>query len=104
MNEVVSGLNTKKVNDDLIQKQEKILSKLLDAQRSINERDFEKNRESKVGNIFNSKSPGELNLSDEKVKDNLREELMKAIQEGYSKDYEDLIRRYFEELEKTNDN
>jgi len=104
MNEVVSGLNTKKVNDDLIQKQEKILSKLLDVQRSINERDFEKNRESEVGNIFNSNSPGELNLSDKKIKDNLREELMRAVQEGYSKDYEDLIRKYFEELEKTNGN
>jgi len=104
MNEVVSGLNTKKLDDNLIQKQEKILSKLLDAQRSINERDFEKNRESNVGNVFNNKSPGELNLSDEKIKDNLREELMKAIQEGYSKDYEDLIHRYFEELGKTNGN
>ncbi len=98
MNEVISGLNTKKVDDDLIRTQEKILSKLLDAQRSINERDFEKNRESFSGKVFNLESPNELILSDERAKDILREELLKSIQEGYSKDYEDLIRRYFESL------
>ncbi len=100
MKEVVSGLNTKKVDDDLINKQEKILSKLLDAQQSINEKDFEKNRESFSGKNFNLTSPDELIISNEKGKDILREELIKSIQEGYSKDYQELIKRYFESLEK----
>lgn len=105
MNEVISGLNTKKVDDDLIKAQEKILSKLLDAQTSLNERDFEKNRESLSGKNFNLESPNELNLNTEQAKDALREELLKSINEGYSKDYENLIRRYFESLnEKTENN
>ena len=99
MKEVVSGLNTRKIDDDLIRKQEKILSKLLDAQRSINERDFEKNRESFSGENFNLESPGELILRDEQAKEVLREELLKSLKEGYSKDYQELIRRYFESLE-----
>ena len=99
MKEVVSGLNTRKIDDDLIRKQEKILSKLLDAQRSINERDFEKNRESFSGENFNLGSPGELILRDEQAKEVLREELLKSLKEGYSKDYQELIRRYFESLE-----
>jgi hypothetical protein len=99
MKEVVSGLNTQKIDDDLIRKQDKILSKLLDAQRSINERDFEKNRESFSGQNFNQESPSELLLNDERAKDILREELLKSLKEGYSKDYQELIRRYFQTLE-----
>lgn len=100
MKEVISGLNTQKLNDDLIKKQNRILSKLLDAQRSINERDYEQNRESKSGTEFNRISPDKLILSDQEAKDILREELLKAEKEGYSKDYQDLIRRYFESLNK----
>lgn len=101
MREVVTDMNTEKLNDNLIQKQERILSKLLDAQRSINERDFEKNRESNSGESIVRESPAELNLSSKKAKDKLRDELLKAVQEGYAKDYEDLIRRYYEALQKT---
>ena len=98
MQEVITGMKTQKIDDNLIQTQERILSKLLDAQRSINERDFEKTRESTAGNNFNRESPPEL--STEEGREKLRDELLKAIREGYSKDYEELIRKYFELLEK----
>ncbi len=100
MKEVVSDMNTEKLNDDLIQKQEKILSKLLDAQKSINERDFEKERKSESGNNFTRNSPAELNLKNQLGKEKLKEELNRAVQEGYNKDYEDLIRKYYEALQK----
>ncbi len=99
MQEVVSDMKTEKLDDNLVQKQERILSRLLDAQRSINQRDFEKERESNVGENVARQSPAELNLSSDKTKDKLREELIKAVREGYSKDYENLIRRYFESLQ-----
>lgn len=98
MQEVVSDMKTQKLNDEVIQKQERILSKLLDAQRSINDRDFEKERESNSGKEIAQKSPAELNL--QKSKNRLKDELMKAVQEGYSKDYESLIRKYYEALQK----
>lgn len=100
MQEVVSGLRTEKIDDDLVQAQERILSKLLDAQRSINERDFDKERESLAGKTFNRESPPEIIFSSEEGKDKLRDELMKAIREGYSKDYEELIKKYYEALQK----
>lgn len=99
MQEVVSDMQTERLNDELVQKQEKILSRLLDAQRSINERDYEKERESFTGQNPNRKSPAELNLSSEQGKDLIRDELNKAGREGYSKDYENLIRKYFEALQ-----
>lgn len=99
MQEVVSDMQTERLNDELVQKQERILSRLLDAQRSINERDYEKERESFTGENINRKPPAELNLSSERGKDLIKDELNKAGREGYSKDYENLIRKYFEALQ-----
>lgn len=100
MQEVVTDMNTQKVNDNLIQKQEKILSKMLDAQRSVNERDYEKDRESFAGKNIQRQSPSELNLNSEQGKNKIKDELNRAVQEGYSKDYEELIRKYYEALQK----
>jgi hypothetical protein len=100
MKEVVSDMNTEKLNDELIQKQERILSKLLDAQRSINERDFEKERKSETGKNINYKSPLELNLTKQNDKEKFRDELNRAIQEGYNIDYQEMIRKYYEALQK----
>ena len=101
MQEVITNMNNSKVDDDVVQAQERILSKLLDAQRSVNERDFDKKRKSLTGKDLLRQSPANLTLDDDK-KNALREELMKAISEGYNKDYEELIKKYFEELEKKN--
>jgi hypothetical protein len=100
MQEVVKDMNTEKLDDNLIQKQERILSRMLDAQRSINERDFEKNRESHTGQNILKESPTELDFSSEKGKDKIKDELNKAVKEGFTKDYENLIRKYYEALQK----
>lgn len=99
MKEVVTNLQSEKVDDELIKQQEKILSKLIDAQRSVNERDFEKDRKANTGVNVARNTPPELMLSTEEGKNKLRDELQKAIREGYKKDYEDLIRKYFEALQ-----
>ncbi len=104
MQEVVTDMQTQKLNDNLVQKQEHILSKMLDAQKSINDRDFEKRRESKSGNEFVEKSPPELNLQNQQNPDKLVDELNRAVHEGYTKDYEELIRKYFQELQKGSKN
>ncbi len=100
MQEVITDMHTEKLDDNLIQKQERILSKLLDAQRSINQRDYEKERESNTGKDIAGKPPAELDLSADAAKDKLRDELNKAIREGYTKDYEELIRKYYDALQK----
>lgn len=100
MKEVVTNLQSEKVNNDLVKQQEKILSKLLDAQRSLNERDYENERKSDSGKNYSLSSPPDLLLNTEEGRNKLKDALMKAIKEGYKKDYEDLIRKYFEALEK----
>ncbi len=99
MREVVRNLEQQQVNPETIQKQERILSRLLDASKSQRERDFEKKRKAERGTQLARKSPHEL---DARLLENakLRQDLLKSLEQKYSKDYRDLIRRYFEELEK----
>ncbi|MEJ5304880.1 MAG: DUF4175 family protein [Ignavibacteria bacterium] len=100
MEEVVRELKQNNVSEDLIQKQEKILTRLLDAQRSMNERDYEKRRESRPGEQLTTKPPDELKLNQDDMLSRIRQDLLKALEEGYAKDYEVLIRKYFEALQK----
>jgi hypothetical protein len=99
MQEVVTDMQGEKLNDELIQKQENILSKLLDAQRSLNEKDYEKERESRTGENVSRNFPAELDLNSQNSLNKIRDELNKAVKEGYSRDYEDLIRKYYEILQ-----
>jgi DNA anti-recombination protein RmuC len=104
MQEVITDMQGEKLDDNLIQKQENILSKLLDAQRSINERDYEKERESRSGETVLRESPSEMDLTNPNSLNKIRDELNKAVKEGYLRDYEDLIRKYYENLQKENNN
>ncbi|MFI5253252.1 MAG: DUF4175 family protein [Bacteroidota bacterium] len=100
MSEVESDLSQGNVNPETIQKQDRILSRLLDSQRSTRERDYEKRRKAEAGKTPAHASPGEIDLSTQEGKDKLRQEMLKVLEGKYSKDYQELIRKYFEVLEK----
>lgn len=98
MNEVLTDMQTGSVTPQTTLRQERILSRLLNASRSMNERDYEKSRESNSGTDFSRPSPPQLGiqLSDPSSMRNLMDQLRR----GYSKDYEALIRMYFEALQR----
>jgi hypothetical protein len=98
MREVVRNLEQQNVNPETMQKQERILSRLLDASKSMRERDFEKKRRSQTGTQMTRQSPGDLDPS--VLEGGIRNDMLKALEQGYSKDYQELIRRYFEQLQK----
>jgi len=100
MQELVSDMRTKGVNQQTIQRQEKILSRLLEAQRSVNERDKEETREANTGENVSRSTPGTLKLSEEDTRKAIREEMLRSGNGGFSKDYQILIRKYFEKLGK----
>jgi len=85
------------VNRTLIERQESILSHLLDAQRSLRQQGFKEERQSEPGKKFavptvvESTDRGERNRL-------LREELLRALKQGYPAEYEQMIRDYFERL------
>ena len=102
MQEIVKNLDSKNLNDNTVQQQEHILSRLLDAQKSINERDYENKRESTPGEDITRNSPAELKNYQQHDQNKIKDELDKASTEGYNKDYEDLIKKYYESLQKQN--
>lgn len=101
MREVQTDLAQGNVNPETLRKQDRILSRLLDSQRSTRERDYEKKRKADSGVNVARTSPREIDLNTQEGRNRLHEDMLKAIEEGYAKDYEELIRKYFDALERT---
>jgi predicted metal-dependent hydrolase len=97
MQDVADALKERQVDERIMKRQEKILTRLLDAQRSVREREYKKERVSRTaqGTLFNP-APGEAdqNLGP----DVIQQRLLEALKEGYTRDYQQLIREYFEAL------
>ena len=102
MKEVVADMQSGMITPETRKRQERILSRLLDATRSMNERDYETKRESRSGQDGSRNSPNALDYTSQEGKTRALQELLRSIQQGYTKDYESLIRKYFESVQKAN--
>jgi len=100
MQEVLTDMQTGSITPETRMRQERILSRLLNASRSMNERDYEKTRESRSGVDAQRRSPGPL-TNDVETKQRSQRELLQQLRNGYTRDYENLIRLYFEALQRT---
>ena len=96
--EVLRDMQSGRVTPETMQRQDKILSRMLDALKSQRERDFDKERESRPGTDIVRKGPGALDLGTSTDEDQIRRDALRTQDGAYSKDYEYLIRRYFESL------
>jgi hypothetical protein len=101
MEDTISEMRSSQVDRKTYERQQQILTRLLNAQRSIRERGKENKRESRTAEDIERASPSEL-TPDERA-ERLRRELLRALEVGYSPDYEELIRRYFEALQQEGD-
>ena len=81
---------------EVIQRQQQILTRLLDASRAMNERGEQRKREGEQGEDV--LRPGPDPLSPLLTEEELRRALLEALESGYTHDYRELIRRYFELL------
>lgn len=103
MEEVIKDLQNNQVLRRTLERQQRILSRLLDAQKSLRTQDYKDERQSKTGADIVRTSPDGLPQNQGERRTLLQENLEKALRDGYSKEYENLIRRYFEELTKEPD-
>jgi len=82
---------------DLLDRQQQILTRLLNAQSSLRTQGKKKKRTGQSADKDTQrKSPGRLPSADDT--DQLRRDLIRALEMGYSSDYEALIKRYFDLL------
>ena len=101
MKQSEQDLMEKQLNAETLFRQQQILNRLLQADRSIRERDWDKKRESKSGRELEQADPDAL--SQEELKNRIRQELLKSNKLEYSNDFIILIEKYFKKLEGTDE-
>ena len=98
MKDVEEQLSQGNTGGELQDKQDRILSRLLDAQRSVNRRDFDPQREAERGTDVAHVSPAPLPADLMRESDKLRLDLMKASADRYPAQYRAFIERYLKAL------
>jgi hypothetical protein len=104
MDEIIKDFINNNITQKTIERQQRILSRMLDNQKSLSEKDYEKKRESTAGNNFEYTGPIGLPIN-EGEKDLL---LMKALEatekENLSLEYNKLIQTYFLNMQNNQNN
>jgi hypothetical protein len=98
MKKVVGDLERLQVDQSTIERQKNILSRLLDAEKSMRERDYSKQRRAEVGEDVSRPSPKELPYDLSQPGQVAKDDLSKFLEEAYPKEYEQLIKDYFKAL------
>ena len=103
MDDVIHDLERKRFTRKTAEKQERILSRMLDSQKSLIQKGTKEERKSTSAELISFAGPGGL-PEDLGQRRNLAIEAMnKAMQSGYSRDYKSMIRRYFQSLSQSNE-
>ena len=97
MQETATELLNKQLTAQTMMRQQQILSRLLQADKSVREREYEEKRESNTGKDLDHKAPAQL--TQEEYKNKLRQELLKTSKLEYSSDFIYLIEQYFKKIE-----
>jgi hypothetical protein len=87
---------------DLMERQQQILTRLLNAQKSLRTQGKQDERQGqRAEDAPERPAPGDRPSQDIET---LRRDLIRALEMGYSSDYEELIRRYFDLLQRRDEN
>ncbi len=100
MEEAARRLESGQIDRELRERQENILTRLLEARESINQRGKKRERESQTGQDRPPDTPDALPETEEV--DRLRRDLIRALESGYAPDYQEMIKRYFDLLQQRN--
>jgi hypothetical protein len=98
MEAVVQELREKSAGPETLRRQERILSRLLDASNSLHRRDYSRERQARPGQEIRGESPPGLLSPASGWEARLRQDILRMAREGYTRDYQNLIRLYFEAL------
>ncbi|MCK4956384.1 MAG: hypothetical protein KAS49_02025, partial [Candidatus Cloacimonetes bacterium] len=89
------NLKRGRITQDIIDTQERILSRLLDAQKSIHKREFSKKRKAESSEVDDWDTPEEIKMKFEKMR---RKALLEEDYQQYSKEHQALIKEYLKKL------
>ena len=98
MEKAAEQLERQDLSPELKKRQQQILSRMLESTKALQKREQEERREAKSGKDFFKSSPSEL--SREQTRNPIQEGLNRMKSQGFADDYERLIRRYYDALER----
>jgi hypothetical protein len=98
MKKVVEDFEGLRIDQTTIDRQKKILSRLLDAEKSLRERDYSRQRQAEAGEDVVRRSPEQLSPEASRKEGTAKDDLTRFMQEAYPKEYEQMIKDYFKAL------
>ena len=99
MEEVIKDFQRRKITRETIERQNKILSRMLDSQKSLKQKDYNDKRKSESAENIIYDAP--LSLPEDKGERQtlLTKALQEALEQEYSDDYQIILKKYFKYLE-----
>jgi len=100
MEEVINDFKRKQVDRRTQEKQQQILSRMLDSQKSLTQKDFSNDRKSEShigGTTYDNPEEIPENYGEQELL--LINAMESALREGYSKEYQEIIKLYFYNLQ-----
>jgi hypothetical protein len=102
MKNVEERMSTKQLDQDLVHRQNHILSRLLDAQKSVQQQDYTGKRYSKPGKDFpDRQSPPELPRELLEQSEKIRLDMLRGKADRYPESYRELVEQYMKALSRS---
>jgi len=99
MKEVIDDLKEERVERKILEKQERILTRLLDFQKSLRQENYKEKRKAEAGKEYPDRArPGRLPEDYGEKRRKIRDDLLRALKEAYPPEYEEWIKAYFKAL------
>ncbi|MFC1481968.1 hypothetical protein ACFL6E_06965, partial [Candidatus Neomarinimicrobiota bacterium] len=99
MDEVIQDFKRRRITRSTLDRQQKILSRMLDSQKSLSVDDFKEERKGTLSQqLFEFAGPESLPTGMGAREDILMQAMERALRSGYSQEYQQIIRRYFQSL------
>ena len=99
MDQVIQDFKRRRITQRTLDRQQKILSRMLDSQKSLSVNDFKEERKGTLAQqMFEYDGPEALPAGMGARQDILMQAMERALRSGYSQEYQQIIRRYFQSL------
>jgi hypothetical protein len=98
MEELAEEMERSHLDERLVKRQQRFLSRLLDAQRSVRKRDLGRERKSRVGVQHASERPSALPEKLLTAREKMRADILRGRTDQYPAEYRELVERYFQAL------
>jgi hypothetical protein len=98
MDEVIKDLQKRQFTKETSNRQQRILSRMLDSQKSMTTKGFEEERRSETAEQVAWTGPSGMPADLGQRQSLIMNAMNTALKSGYSRDYQNMIRRYFNKL------